>query len=110
MSVAGCRSELALLHKTGAICRQIVWFIAAESLALTLIGIALSVAISGLTLASLCIAIAIAGQASSVPIALPWPLIGAILAGCVLIAVLTSALPAWFQLLPRHFPALTIRT
>jgi putative ABC transport system permease protein len=108
MSVAGRRSELALLNKTGAVRRQIVWFIAAESMALTLIGIALSAAISGLTLASLCIAIA--GQAGSVPTTLPWPLIGAILAGCVLIAVLTSALPAWFQLLPRHRPVFSIRT
>jgi putative ABC transport system permease protein len=108
MSVAGRRSELALLHKTGAVRRQIVWFIAAESLALTLIGIALSAAISGLTLASLCMAIA--DQAGSVPITLPWPLIGAILGGCVLIAVLTSALPAWFQLLPRARPTGSIRT
>jgi hypothetical protein len=77
-------------------------------MALTLIGIAPSVIISGLTLASLCVAIA--RQAGSVPITLPWPLIGAILTGYVLIAVLTSALPAWFQLQPRHRPAVSIPT
>jgi hypothetical protein len=33
-----------------------------------------------------------------------WRLAGAILAGCAVIAVLTSALPAWFQLRPRRRP------
>jgi hypothetical protein len=41
----------------------------------------------------------------SVAIILPWPLVGAILAGCVVIAVLTSALPAWFQLRPQRRPS-----
>jgi putative ABC transport system permease protein len=108
MSVAGRRSELALLHKTGAIRRQIVWFIVAESLALTLIGISLSAVVAGLTLASLWLALA--REVGSVPIIVPWPLIGAILAGCVLIAIVTSALPAWFQLLPRRRPTSIIRT
>jgi len=100
MSVGGRRSELALLHKTGATRRQIVWFITAESLVVTLIGIAASVVISGLFVGS--VDAALTGETGSVPIILPWPLVGAILAGCVVIAILTSAVPAWRQLLPRR--------
>jgi putative ABC transport system permease protein len=99
MSVGGRRSELALLHKTGAIRRQIVWIITAESLVLTLIGIALSAVVSGLVLGGLYAALT--GEIGSASVVLPWPLVGAILAGCLVIAILTSALPAWFQLRPR---------
>lgn len=47
MSAGSRKSELALLHKNGAIRRQIVWFVVAESLVLTLIGIAASAVVSG---------------------------------------------------------------
>ncbi|HEY3871767.1 MAG TPA: ABC transporter permease [Actinocrinis sp.] len=101
MSTAGRRSELALLHTTGAVRRQVVWIVAAESLVLTLIGIVLSAAVSGLVLGGLYAALA--GQTTgSVPISLPWALIGTILGGCVVIAVLTSTVPAWFRLRPRQ--------
>jgi putative ABC transport system permease protein len=95
MSTGGRRSELALLHKTGAIRRQIVWFIAAESLTFTLAGIVLATVVSGLALGSLYAAFI--SEIGSVPIILPWSLVGAILAGCVVIAILTSSLPVWFQ-------------
>jgi putative ABC transport system permease protein len=95
MSAAGRKPELALLHKTGAIRRQITWFITAESLALTLIGLLLSAAVAILVLGG--VYIALAGKA---PIAAPWPLVAAILAACVLIAALTTSLPAWLQLRP----------
>jgi putative ABC transport system permease protein len=100
MSVSGRRPELALLHQAGAIRRQVVWFITAEYLVLTLTAIALSAAVAGLVLGSL--RLALAREAGSVPIVLPWPLVGAILTGCVIVAVLTSAGPAWFQLRPRR--------
>jgi len=32
---------------------------------------------------------------------LPWPPLAEILAGCLLIAALAAALPAWFKLRPR---------
>ena len=96
MSASGRRSELSLLHKTGATRRQIVWFVAAESLVLTVLGIVLSAVVSCLVLGGLYLALA-----GSVSVVLPWPLVGAILAGCVVIAVLASTLPAWFQLRPR---------
>jgi len=104
MSAGGRRSELELLHKTGAVRRQIVWIVAAESLVLTLTGIALSALVSGLILGGLYLALT--GEVGSVSIILPWPLIGAILAGCVAIAIITSTLPAWFQLRPRRRPLL----
>ncbi|HEY1665483.1 MAG TPA: FtsX-like permease family protein [Trebonia sp.] len=96
MSASGRRSELALLHKTGAIRRQVVWFIAAESLVLTLLGIVLSAVVSGLVLGSLYLALT--GEVGAVSIVLPWPVVGAILAGCVLIAVFASTVPACFRL------------
>ena len=96
MSAGGRRSELALLHKIGAIRRQIVWIVAVEALMLTLIGIALSAIASGLVLGG--IHVALTGEVGSIPITLPWALIGAVLAGCVFIAMLTSTLPVWFQL------------
>jgi putative ABC transport system permease protein len=107
MSTGGRRSELALLHMTGAIRRQVVWIIAAESMVLTLIGIVLSAVVSGLVLGSLYVALT--GEIGSVSITLPWPLVGAILAGCVVIAILTSTLPAWFQLRPRRRPSGSIQ-
>jgi putative ABC transport system permease protein len=96
MSASGRRPELALLHKTGAIRRQIVWFVAAESLVLTLLGIAASAVVSCLVLGSLYLALT--GEAGAVSIVLPWPLVGEILAGCVLIAVFSSTVPACFRL------------
>jgi len=99
-SAGGRRPEVALLHKSGAVRRQVVWFVAAESLALTLIGIALAAVVSCLVLGSLCLAVA--GEAGSVSVSLPWPLVGAVLAGCAVIAVLASACPAWLQLRPRR--------
>ena len=95
MSASGRRPELALLHKTGAIRRQIVWFVAAESLVLTLLGIAASAVVSCLVLGSLYLALT--GEVGAVSIVLPWPLVGAILAGCFLIAVFASAVPACFR-------------
>jgi len=103
MSTGGRRSELTLLHKTGAIRRQIVWIVAAESLVLTLIGIILAAVVSGLVLGGLYVAVT--GEIGPVSIILPWPLVGAILAGCVVIAILTSTLPAWFQFRPRRRPS-----
>jgi putative ABC transport system permease protein len=105
MSAGARRPELELLRKTGAIRRQVVWFIAAESLALALAGVAASAVVSGLVLGGLWAALADqagADQAGAAALVLPWPLIGAALAGCVAIAVLASALPAWFQLRPRR--------
>jgi putative ABC transport system permease protein len=99
MATSGRRPELALLHKTGATRRQITWIITAESLVLTLIGIILSAVVSGLTLGSLYAPLN--SGIGSIPIALPWTLAAAIPAGCVLIAILTTTVPAWFQLRPR---------
>ncbi len=102
LSVGGRRPELALLHKTGATRRQIAWIAAAESLVVTLTGIILSAVVSGLVLGGLYAALT--SEVGSASVILPWPLVGATLAGCVVIAILTSTLPAWFQLRPRRRP------
>jgi hypothetical protein len=70
-------------------------FVAAESLVLTLIGIILSAVVSCLILGGLYVALS--GEAGSVSVILPWPLVGAIVAGCMVIAILASTLPPWFQ-------------
>jgi putative ABC transport system permease protein len=95
MTATGRKNELVLLRKTGATRRQVVWFIGAEALALTLSGVFLSAMISVLVLGGLCVALASAG--SPVPVVLPWPLIGAIAGGCVVISVLSSSVPVWVQ-------------
>jgi putative ABC transport system permease protein len=95
MSVGGRRSELALLHNTGATRRQVVWFVGAESLAITAIGLVLSAVIAGLVL--LGIELALAGETGSAAIRLPWPTLGVLCAACVVLAAGTSTVPAWFQ-------------
>jgi hypothetical protein len=88
----GRRSELALLRLTGATRRQIVWIVAAESLALTIAAVAASAAISGLVLGGLWVAFAQA--AGFTPVVLPWSAIGMIAGGGALIGVVGSTLPA----------------
>jgi putative ABC transport system permease protein len=99
MSTGGRKDELALLHKTGATRRQIVWFVGAESLALALIGLALSAAVSASVLGS--VLLALAGETGSATLRLPWPTAGALCAACTALALLASTVPAWFQLRRR---------
>jgi putative ABC transport system permease protein len=91
MSTSGRKAELALLRLTGATRRQVAWIVAAESLALTFVAVAVSAAISGLVLGGLWVAFARA--AGSTPIAVPWLLIAVITGACALIGVVASALP-----------------
>lgn len=100
MSAGGRKPELTLLHKTGAVRRQIVWFVTAESLVLTLAGIILSALVAGLMLG--CLDLALSNEAGDVPVVLPWALLGEILAGCAAIAVVTTAVPAWLRFRPRR--------
>ena len=91
MSTSGRRGELALLRLTGATRRQIAWIVAAESLALTFVAVAVSAAISGLVLGGLWVASARA--AGFTPIVAPWLLIGVITLASALIGVAASTLP-----------------
>ena len=70
--------------------------VVAESLVLTLIGIGLSILVSGFVIGSLYAALTI--RTGAFPVALPWSLVGAILGGCLLIATLTSTVPVWLHL------------
>ena len=105
MSVSGRKSELELLHMTGATRRQIAWIVAAESLVITMAGIAASSAISALVLAGQ--SVALAREAGFTPIVVPWMLIGAITAGTTLTGVIASTLPAWLQFRRSTTPGAT---
>lgn len=104
MAVGARRRELTLLRLAGALRRQVVWFVTAESLVLTLAGIVLSAAVSALVVGG--VDMALRGEAGSVPVVFPWRPAGAIIAVCAAIAVLTSAGSAWSQLKPL----VTVRT
>jgi putative ABC transport system permease protein len=91
MSTSGRRGELALLRLTGATRRQIAWFVAAESLALTVAAVAASAVISVLVLGGLWVDFARA--AGSTPVALPWLPIAMISSVSALIGVVASTLP-----------------
>lgn len=93
MSTSGRRSELRLLHLTGATRGQIGWIVAAESLALTIAGIAASAVVSALALAGLWAAVFHA--AGFTPIVLPWPSIGAIAGASAIIGAAASTLPVF---------------
>jgi len=95
MSTRGRAPEWALLRLTGATRNQITGIIIAEALVLTLIGIALSAAVSAVVLGALPVALARAGAAT--PLILPWPLLAAVAGGAALIGVLSSAIPGWLQ-------------
>ncbi|HEY1702975.1 MAG TPA: FtsX-like permease family protein [Trebonia sp.] len=96
MSVGARRRELTLLRLAGALRRQVVWFVTAESLVLTLAGIVLSAALSALVLGG--VDAALHAEAGSVPFVVPWGPVGAVIVGCAAIAALTSAGSAWSQL------------
>jgi putative ABC transport system permease protein len=91
MSTSGRRGELALLRLTGATRRQIAWFVAAESLALTVAAVAASAVISVLVLGGLWVDFARA--AGSTPIVVPWLPIAMISSVSALIGVVASTLP-----------------
>jgi putative ABC transport system permease protein len=99
MSVSGRRPELGLLRLTGATRRQIVWIVAAESLVLTIAGVAASAAISGLVLGGLWVAFARA--AGFTPIVLPWVPIVVVAGASALIGVVASTLPVLLFKGPR---------
>lgn len=93
LSTSGRRSELRLLNLSGATRRQIVWVVGSEALLLTLVGIILSALVSAVVLGV--IYGTLTQAVGSTPLVLPWSLLGGIIGACALIAVLTSAVPAW---------------
>jgi putative ABC transport system permease protein len=95
MSTRGRAGEWALLRLTGATRKQITGIIVAEALVLTLLGIVMSAVVAAVVLGALPAALARAGAAT--PLVLPWPLLGAVTGGAVVISAATSAVPGWLQ-------------
>jgi putative ABC transport system permease protein len=92
MSTSGRRSEWTLLRLSGATRRQVIRFIVAEALALTLTGIAVAAVTSAVVLGLDAIALARAGGAA--PVVVPWTMLAAITSATVLIGIVAAILPA----------------
>ncbi|MGQ5264011.1 FtsX-like permease family protein [Micromonospora sp. ZYX-F-536] len=102
LAAAGRAADLRLIRLAGATRRQVLWLVTAESALVVLIGAVLggAVAFAGL----LSIRAGLAEQVgATVDLVVPWPVIGAVVGLCLLLAVLASVLPTWRLL--RHRPA-----
>ncbi|MGA3541837.1 FtsX-like permease family protein [Micromonosporaceae bacterium DT194] len=104
MATAGRVADLRLLRLAGATRRQIIWLVTAESALVVLIGALLGGTVAFVGLLSIRAGLA---EQVGVPVDLvvPWSVIGGVVALCLLLAVLASALPTWRSL--RHQPART---
>jgi putative ABC transport system permease protein len=90
MASSGRRRELAALSLAGATRRQVLWFVAAESLVVTVLG---AIVAAGAALCVLLVQrIALAGLIGGFPVALPWPQAGAVAAACAVIGVLAATI------------------
>lgn len=103
MAAAGRRRELAVLKLAGATRRQVLGFVAAESVLVvaigTLVGAAATAVILGAQWATL------NRLAGAVPVTVPWTPIGAVALACLGIALAASVLPAWLGLRARVLEA-----
>jgi putative ABC transport system permease protein len=90
MASSGRRRELAALNLTGATRRQVLRFVAAESLVVTFVGAIVAVG------AALCVLLvqrlALTGLIGGFPVSLPWPEVGAVTAACAVIGVLAATI------------------
>lgn len=101
MAAAGRAADLRLIRLAGATRRQVIWLVTAEAALVVLIGALLggTVAFVGL----LSIRAGLAAQAGvAVDLVVPWSVVGGVVGLCLLLALLTSALPAWRSL--HHHP------
>ncbi|MDX3228284.1 ABC transporter permease [Streptomyces sp. ME19-01-6] len=94
--------ELRALRLAGATTFQVLRTVAAEAVLTVAVGALLGAAVAGVQLLGLWGAL---GRLS-VPAALavPWDAVGAAVAACALLAVVSSVLPAWCALRPRLTP------
>jgi len=90
VSTRGRASEWALLNLSGATRRQVIRVIAAEAVALILIGIVVAAVTSAVVLGL--DAIALLRAAGAAPVVVPWTLLAAITGGTVLIGVVAAIL------------------
>ncbi|MFE5329875.1 ABC transporter permease [Embleya sp. NPDC056575] len=102
MATADRLPDLRVLRLSGATVRQALCAIAAESAIVVTIGTALGAVVAVPSLLSLRSALSDLGGAS-VPLVVPWPLVGGVIATCLTAALTASVGPAWAALRPnRH--------
>ncbi|MBL7523445.1 ABC transporter permease [Frankia sp. CNm7] len=93
--------EFATLRLAGATRRQVLAVVGVEAVLVTCVGVLLAVAVTAVT--ALGARHGLADVAPSVPLAVPWAPLAAIVLACLVTAVLASVLPA--ALLLRRRPA-----
>ncbi|MFL6075091.1 MAG: FtsX-like permease family protein [Mycobacteriales bacterium] len=92
MATADRRGEFAALRLAGATPRQVLRFVAAEAATVVLIGGVLGLGIAAVVL--LALSGALPDRGGGVAFTMPWSVLGAIAAGCLVLAVVASVLPA----------------
>ena len=93
--------EMAVLRLAGTTPSQVVRLIGTEAVLVTGVAAVLAAAVTAVTVVAA--RHGLRGSAPRVDLAVPWGQLGAITAGCLVIAVLASTIPAAFLL--RHRPA-----
>ncbi|GAA0921176.1 MULTISPECIES: FtsX-like permease family protein [Streptomyces violaceusniger group] len=90
--------ELAVLRLAGATTWQVLRLVGAEALTVVAVGAALGLLVTGLNLAGMWSALALLSVRTTIDV--PWTPIGAAVAACAVLAVVSSVAPAAFAL--RH--------
>ena len=102
MTIGDRAGELAVLRLSGATRPQVLRMLATEAGLTTAVGTLLGAVVTAVTVLS--VHGGLAGLAPSVPIVIPWRVAGAIAAGCLLIALTATLLPAAAALRRRPAP------
>ncbi|MEU4676230.1 ABC transporter permease [Micromonospora sp. NPDC023737] len=103
MAVAGRARDLRLIRLVGATRRQVVRLVAAESALVVLVGAVLGGAVALVGLLSLRAGLA-EQVGAPVDLVVPWSVVGGVVGLCLLLALASSAIPAW-RLLRRQSTA-----
>jgi putative ABC transport system permease protein len=90
MASSGRRRELAALSLAGATTRQVIGYVAAESLVAVLLGAIVAAGAAACVLAVQ--RIALTGLIGAFPVSLPWLAAGAVAAACAVIGVLAATI------------------
>jgi putative ABC transport system permease protein len=99
MAAMGRRREIAALSLAGTTRRQALWFIAAESLLVVMIGAILATVAAAAVIASQ--RAALIRFSADVPVSIPWMPIGEVTAACCVVALAASVLSTWRMLQGR---------
>ncbi|MCL2091872.1 MAG: ABC transporter permease [Micrococcales bacterium] len=100
MATGNRAGELATMRLSGATSRQVVGVVGLEALLVAGVGIGLGGGVTVMTLAGLLPALA--ASAPQVTVVVPWPYLGGTVVVCLVVAVLSSVVPA--ALLARRRP------